>query len=180
MTNGTKVWNIITGLVMIAAGCWLFYDPVDGLRVVAVVLSISCTFRGFQILLYYLTMARHMVSGKVLLYRGMIYLDVGVLTASMLDNARIYIILYLAVLHGFAGVVDILRSRERKKLGNTGWKWALLSGLTNVLIAVAVLAEGMNPESGPVVVYLYAAGLIYSACIRIAGAFRKTEIVYIQ
>ena len=31
-----------------------------------------------------------------------------------------------------------------------------------------------------VVVYLYAAGLIYSACIRIAGAFRKTEIVYIQ
>ncbi len=62
------------------------------------------------------------------------YLDVGVLTASMLDNARIYIILYLAVLHGFAGVV----------------------------------------------VYLYAAGLIYSACIRIAGAFRKTEIVYIQ
>ena len=56
MTSGTKVWNIITGLVMIAAGAWLFYDPAHGLKAVAIVLSISCTLRGFQIIFYYLTM----------------------------------------------------------------------------------------------------------------------------
>lgn len=180
MSNGTKVWNIISGLVMIAAGAWLLYDPVHGLKAVAVVFSISCTFRGFQILLYYLTMARHMVSGKVMLYRGMIYLDIGVLTTALFDNARIYIILYLAVLHGFYGIVDILRSRESRSVGYSGWKWAALSGMTNLLLAVAVLVGGLYIDSGRVVVYIYAGGLIYSACIRIAGAFRKTDIVYIQ
>ena len=180
MTNGTKVWNIITGLVMIAAGAWLFYDPDVGLKAVAVVLSISCTLRGFQILLYYLTMARHMVSGKVLLYRGMIFLDVGLFTTAMINNAKIYIVLYLAVLHGFYGIVDILRSRERKNVGNPDWKWAAVSGLTSLLIAVVVVIEGLYNNSGRVVVYIYAGGLIYSACMRIAGAFRKTDIVYIQ
>ena len=165
---------------MIAAGAWLFYDPTDGLKVVAIVLSISCTFRGFQILLYYLTMARHMVSGKVLLYRGMIYLDIGVFTTAIINNAIIYIALYLAALHGFAGVVEILRARESKGVGNPGWKWTLISGLTNLLLAAAVLVGGLYNDSIQVVAYIYAAGLIYTACIRIAGVFRKTDIVYIQ
>ncbi len=180
MANSTKVWNIIIGLVMIAGGVWLFYDPVNGLKVVAVVLSISCTLIGFQTLLYYLTMARHMVSGKVLLYRGMIFLDVGLFTTAMINNARIYIVLYLAVLHGFYGIVDILRSRESKGVGNPGWKWSLISGLTNLLLAVAVVVGGLYINSEEVVAYIYAAGLIYTACIRIAGVFRKTDIVYIQ
>ena len=147
MTSGTKVWNIITGLVMIAAGAWLFYDPAHGLKAVAIVLSISCTLRGFQIILYYLTMARHMVSGKA---------------------------------HGFYGVVDILRARESRGVGNPGWKWSAISGITNLLIAAVVLGGGVSIESERVVVYIYAAGLIYTACLRIAGAFRKTDIVYIQ
>lgn len=180
MTSGTKVWNIITGLVMIAAGAWLFYDPAHGLKAVAIVLSISCTLRGFQIIFYYLTMARHMVSGKALLYLGMVYLDVGLLTTAMFNNAIIYIILYLAILHGFYGVVDILRARESRGVGNPGWKWSAISGITNLLIAAVVLGGGVSIESERVVVYIYAAGLIYTACLRIAGAFRKTDIVYIQ
>lgn len=180
MSSGTKVWTVLIGLVMIAAGAWLFYDPDDGLKVVAVVLSISCTLRGFQLLLYYLTMARHMVSGKVILYLGMVYLDVGVLTSAMIANARVYIILYLAVLHGFSGVVEILRSRERKNVGASDWKWTLVTGLTNLLIAAIAISAGMYTQYNRVVVYIYAAGLIYSACMRIVSAFRRTEIVYIQ
>ena len=39
---------------------------------------------------------------------------------------------------------------------------------------------GLYNDSIQVVAYIYAAGLIYTTCIRIAGVFRKTDIVYIQ
>jgi uncharacterized membrane protein HdeD (DUF308 family) len=95
-------------------------------------------------------------------------------------NAGFYLILYLAALHGFAGVVEVLRSIERKNIGDAGWTWTLASGVTDLLVAAVAIIGGLYNNSSRVVVFIYAAGIIYSACIRIARAFRRTEIVYIQ
>ena len=50
-------------------------------------------------------------------------------------------------------------------------------GIGCVLIALLCVLSIHNIY---VLVYIYCGGLIYSACIRIAAAFRRTEIVFIQ
>lgn len=41
-------------------------------------------------------------------------------------------------------------------------------------------STGFIHKSVEMVMYIYAAGLIYSACLRIRNSFRKTAIVFIQ
>jgi hypothetical protein len=53
-------------------------------------------------------------------------------------------------------------------------------GVTGLLLAAAVVAAGVVLGRPEVAAYVYGAGLIYSAILRIAGAFRRTDIVYIQ
>lgn len=180
MTARSRLWNIITGAIMIAVGVVMCIYPEYGLGFAAAILSFTCTIRGFGTLHYYLTMARHMVGGKRMLYFGIMYLDLGLFTSAVSGSARIYLVLYLAVIHAFNGIVDILRSRERKAVGSGDWKWTAANGFTNVIIAIASITAGLVLRSEDAVVYIYAAGLIYASCLRIAGAFRKYAIVYIQ
>ena len=121
-----------------------------------------------------------MVGGKRVLYRGIIYLDIGIFTSAVADSAQIYIVLYLAVIHAFNGFIDVMRAREAYGLGSPGWKGTALNGVTNVIIAAVVIAGGFILHSVRVVMYIYAAGLIYSGVVRIATSLRKSAIVYIQ
>ena len=68
MTKVQRIGNLITAVVMIAFAGLLFVSPVEGLPVVAIVVSISFTVRGLRRLVYYYTMARHMVGGKGILF----------------------------------------------------------------------------------------------------------------
>ncbi len=125
-------------------------------------------------------MARNMVGGKRTLYRGMLFVDLGILTSAMVTGAGAYIAMYLAGMHAFSGVVDILRSREAKKHGARDWHWTAINGAVNLVIAIAVIVGGVFLDSTEVVVYIYATGVISYGVQRIAAAFRKTAIVYIQ
>ena len=119
------------------------------------------------------------VGGKNVLYRGMIYLDLGILAGSLFDHPITYTVVYIALLHVFSGAVDILRANESRKIG-AHWRLKMAYGVTGVLLAVAVVISGVVYKSPLITTYIYGAGLIYSALLRIAGAFRRTEIVYIQ
>lgn len=179
MTRRRRILNIITGLVTLLVGILLFIDTVDGLKVVAFILSLTFTLRGLRTLIYYFSMARYMVGGKMMLYIGMIFLDLGILTTAMDNNPGIYIVLYLMVIHIFSGLIDILRGIENRRL-KAPWAFNIVYGVSNISIAAVVLIGGFFMHSVTAVVYIYAAGLIYTAFIRIAGAFRKQAIVYIQ
>lgn len=180
MSRVRRMWNIISGIVIILVAAGLFFDPVAGLPVVTGLISLMLTLRGIQTMAYYFSMARFMVGGKTTLYRGMFYLDLGILTSTVNDYDGMYIILYIAALHIFYGVVNALKGREAKALGSPQWKTELMQGTVNIIMAVAVIVGGLVFHSVRTVVFIYAAGLVYSACIRIGSAFRKTAIVYIQ
>lgn len=180
MTKGAKVWNVILGLVMLAMGIVLLIYPKQGIVAVAVITSLSFTVKGLNTMLYYFTMARNMVGGRRTLFRGMLYIDLGILTSAMVTGAEAYIAMYLAGIHAFAGVVDLLRSREAKKAGARDWYWTAINGAVNLIIAICVIVGGVVLDSIEMVVYIYAAGVISYGIQRIAAAFRKTAIVYIQ
>ena len=180
MTKGAKIWNIIVGVVSLLMGGVLFVYPQQGIVAIAVIASVSFTLKGLNTMLYYFTMAKNMVGGRRTLYRGMLYIDLGILTSAVVSSAKVYIALYLAVIHAFSGVVELLRSMEAKRAGARDWYWNAINGGVNLVIAIAVIVGGVFLESTETVVYIYAAGVISYGIQRIVAAFRKTAIVYIQ
>ena len=77
-------------------------------------------------------------------------------------------------------MVDILRGLDAKKNGAASWRFKLISGVLNVLFALALVIIGWFIGDTGILVYGYCISLAYSAVMRIINAFRKTEIVYIQ
>ena len=80
-------------------------------------------------------------------------------------------------MHGFAGVMDILRALESKRLQAKSWKLALSHGIINVLIAGVCLAFIGTVN---ISILIYGLGLMYSGGICVIQALRKTEVIYIQ
>ena len=116
------------------------------------------------------------VGGKLLLYVSLIALDLGVFTATLLDTPGIYIILYLIGAHAFSGAINIMRALEARRYGGA-WRVNAMQGAVGLLVALACVVFLRRTD---ILVYIYSAGLIYSAAMRIVTAFRRTAIVYIQ
>ena len=76
MSKFRRVLNVLTGLFMILCGILvMLMESADGLKLALIFIQFGMTFRGFGAIHYYLTMAKYMVGGRSVLYRGMIYLD---------------------------------------------------------------------------------------------------------
>lgn len=172
-----RLMRIVTGLLTLICAIILLVLPVEGYVIVVVIASISLALYGLKSLIYYFTMARHMVEGRMLLYKAVILLDLGLFAMTLTDVPTFYIILYLAGTNIFSGVVDILRGMESKKLAGGHWKRKVLSGAISVAFSLSCLFSLSSVE---LATYLFAAGLLFSGAERIASAFKKTAIVYIQ
>lgn len=180
MTRSKRVIDVLFGIVMFIAGAAFFTSSVDAsIIAMLMLLQLGMTIRGLRALYYYLTMARYMVGGKSVLYRSFILLDLGTLAGSLVGHRMIYAIIYLALLHTFIGAVSIFRANEARSYG-AHWRLKMAYGVTNVLLAVAVIVGSAILKQPRITIYVYGAGLMYSAVLRIVSAFKRTKIVYIQ
>ena len=177
MSSGQLIKSVLISLLIILGAVIMIAFPKDGIIITASILSLSLIIYGIKTLIYYITMARHMVGGRIMLYLAVVVLDLGIFTMMLTRIPKIYIVLYLVVGYAFSGVVDILRALEAKKYQAPSWRLSLISGIIGVVIAILCI---VFIGSTNMIVYLYCAGLIYSAIVRIITAFRKTAIVYIQ
>ena len=172
-----RVKNIVIGLCMILGAAILLIGADSGCVFVMLILAFSLIVRGISELIYYITMGRFMVGGKLFLFIGVVFLDFGLFTVSLADESKIVVVLYLIGVHAFAGLVNLLRAREAMRYKSPAWRINMAQGVTSLLILAASLIfardEGM-------LVLLYCAGLVYSAFLRIYSAFRRTAVVYIQ
>jgi len=180
MTKIQRIRNVAAALLMLLCCFVLISDPENGFYFVALILMVSMLVYAVRCLLFYFTMARHMVGGRSMLYKGIIVLDLSIFTLSMVDDPQFFIVLYLLVIHAFAGVLDILRALEARRYQAPAWRRSLVSGVGNLVIADLALVNGIIFHSTKDLVYIYAACLFYSACVQLVTAFRKTAIVYIQ
>ena len=160
---------------MLLAVVILLEVPDLGYRIIGLILSLILIVDGIRSLLFYFSMARNMVGGRTLLFRGIIELDLGMFAYTLQDIPPVYILLYLLIVHLFSGVVDVMRAMEARRM-ESRWRLNLAYGIANILLA---LSCGLCFQNPTLLTYVYAAGLAYSACLRIAQAFRKTAIVYI-
>ena len=179
MTKANRIKTILKGLLLILIGLLILAAPEAGFQIILLTVCVSMTLRGFGILTYYLSMARHMVGGMMVLFRGIILLDVGLFSSAIAEHAGAPVILYIAGVNAAEGLITLLRARE-EKINGSRWKVTLAYGLALVLMAAAVLTGGLILHRPLLVLQLYAGGLFYSAALTIASAFRRGAIVYIS
>ena len=176
MTKWQRIKGVLVGIVMMFGGVLMALAGGEAALIIMLLLALSLTISGIRMLIYYFSMARHMVGGDQILIRGLILFDLGAFTGTLITISQIYIMGYLVGIHAFSGVVDVMRAMEAKKLDSSSWKLNLSTGIVNIILAVTCI---VFLRSEGIAVYIYSAGLIYSAFIRIITSFKKTAVVYI-
>ena len=177
MTKFQKIINILLGVAAIIFGISMVKLPNDSYVVVALFLGVGLLIYGISTLIYYFTMAMFMVEGKTILYKGVIITDFAILTLSLADVPKIYVMIYLIALHAFSGLVEILRALEAKRFGGRNWRMKMGHGLVNLGICVFCLMNLKDPNT---VVIIYGIGLIYSGLMRLLSALRRSTFVFIR
>ncbi len=177
MTRFQRIKSLIHGVGVMAAGVAMVLYPNDTYVFVILFLSLGLLISGIDRLIYYFTMARYMVGGRTILYRGIVFLDFALFTMSLSDVPKIYILMYLAMVHAFSGLVDILRAVEAKGYSAKNWRLKLFHGILNVCVAISCFVFLKNPKTA---VLVYGVGLVYSGFLRLVSAFRKTTFAFIR
>lgn len=176
MTAVKRIENILTGLLMLAAALVIVADPDEGYALVVLFLGLSLLAIGIRSLIYYFTLAIHMVGGKIILYGGIIITDLGLFSSSLVTLPKAYVMIYLVLYNLLEGGINVLSAVESKKQ-KAPWRKKMGEGLLNIFFAAICIAHG---DSVSVMVEIYAAGLVFNALSRIIKSFRRTAIVYIQ
>ena len=177
MTKLKRFNSVIAGLVMIIVALIMMVFPENSYIFILLFLGMGFLISGIGTLYYYFSLAVFMTGGKRILYKGVLLTDFAVMTLSLSNVPKVYILLYLAVIHMFSGVVEILRANETRQSGSKHFKLKLTHGILNVLIAVCCIIFIRNTNAA---VIIYSIGLVNSGVIRIATAFRRSTFVYIQ
>jgi uncharacterized membrane protein HdeD (DUF308 family) len=175
MRQITRIKNLLIGLIMIALAASLLAFPQYGPGVIVLLIGIGLILSGIGSLIFYITMARHMVGGMKTFYRSILFLDLGVFMMTGFAVSEQLVLLYLMGILVISGGIDIIRALEFKKEG-ASWKARMVSGVISLVIMVIGTIFMDNPLT---VVYLFCLGLLYSAVTRIVSAFRKTAVIYI-
>lgn len=177
MSKAQKVKQISGALFSLLCAFLLVLIPDYGHLIVLLLLSLSMLLNSIKTLLYYFTMARYMVGGRITLYKGIILLDLGLFALSLSDVHRYYIMCYLLLVYLFWGVLDLMRAFEARKLDAPSWKFKLGQGIAEIGIgALCIIFSGTDL----MISYVYAAGLVYNAVAGIYSVFRKTAVIDIQ
>ena len=179
MTEMQRVKKVLQALLMFFAAFILIRFPMEGFLFVALAVSVSLIAYGARMLVYFFTMARHMVGGQAILYIGIIVFDLGVFILTTVDDPKLFLVVYLLGVHAFSGAMAVLRALEARRFSSPGWKWILVDGIANTAVAILAVVAGLFLQSERDLSYLYAACIVYSACFQLSSAFRKTAIVYI-
>ncbi len=177
MSMARRIVRIITGILIVAGAIIMMLLPDIGYLVIALILGISLLVAGIGSLIYFFTMARHMVGGRDTLYKGLILTDLAFFTLSVSDVPKIFIMLYLVAIFGVTGLLQVLRGLEAKKKHAPSWYWSFVNGLVNLFIALLCMVFMKNDV---VMVVIYSIGLVVAGIGRIISAFHKSAVVYIQ
>lgn len=178
MTVYQRIKKILFSLCMFAVALLFFLHPSDdAYKIVVFILSFGLAVAGIKDIIFYFTMARHMVGGKMILIKGVIIFDFAIITSSLADVPKIYILMYLIGIHAFSGVIEILRANEARKTVDGPWKIKFSHGIVNLILAIACLIFIRKSNTALII---YSLGLMYSAVVRLFDAFGKTAFQVIE
>ena len=113
--------------------------PVESYPFIIAIASVWLIVRGIGMLLYYFTMARYMVGGIYIFYKGVLLLDAGLFALNMDDVPRQYAMIYLIITMGFSGLLAVVHSIESKRLQSGRWIHQFFYGSVEIISAIVCL-----------------------------------------
>ncbi len=177
MTKWRRIRTIAASVIVILYALLLMAVPKIGAPLMTLGLAIVLVVMGINALIYYFTMARYMVDGQMILCKGLLVLNAGLFILDLSDIPIQYIMIYLLAGHGFAGLAGVARSLEARRMEVSTWRAGFLMGAGNIIVSILCLVFINSPKF---MVYVYGISLIGTALGNIAGAAKKTAMVYIQ
>lgn len=178
MTLFQRIRDIVIGLVTMIIAIVFIVSPDDNAYLfVIAVLTTGLAIKGIKDIIFYFTMARHMVGGKMILIQGVIIFDLALITGSLSNVPKIYVLLYLIVIHAFSGVIEILRAVEARRTVSGPWRLKFSHGVIDFLMALSCFVFIRQTHTALII---YSMGLLYSAVMRIANSFRRTTFILIK
>ncbi len=177
MGKAKRIAYFFKGLVMIIASLIMFAWPEEGYLVVLFILEMTLLIHGIQKIWYYFSMARFMVGGINIFYRGLLIFDAGLFTLNLRNMPPIVTMLYLIAVMLFSGVINVAKANETRKQKSIHWKYSMFSGGVKILVAIVCI---FHLHSAEIITTIYSIGLFCSAVSHIVTSFRKTAIVYVQ
>lgn len=180
MTRFQKIESLLIGLFMIAYVCLIIYlyNAFPDMAIIAILYGLTAVmaYNAVKRLIYYFTMARHMVGGRGVMYRGILYLDLAgfILTLQFLPTT--YMMIYLVFLLGFRGAIDIFGAVDSHRIG-AHWKLKFINGAIALFFCFYALFVLQNRTA---VVYIYCLSLLSDAIIRIFNSLRVDPVVTFQ
>lgn len=176
MTKWQKLRNILLAASMILIGAAMLVFGEKTYMGIIGIFSLTLEIMGLRMLWFYFRMARHMVGGRNILFRGILFFDFGIFTGSLVWVPRAYVLMYLAGTLAFSGVVDLLGANEARKI-QSSWRFKTFQGVVKILFSFLCL---IFMRSGARVVYICAVGFIFSAVMNIANTFRRQQVITID
>ena len=177
MSTLQRIEYSLAGLVRVLFGIFMIYKPFESYVPIARILVAVLVLMGLRNLLYYVLMARHMVGGKMILFIGMLFMDFGIFSYSLVERPKLFLISYLIVSHFFWGSLNIIKAVVEKRNFTPTWRRDCMQGILHMLIMAAAIRYAPSVRR---LVILFCAGIIYSGIVHIVSALRSTAIVYIQ
>ena len=169
MTIYQRIKKILFSICMFSVALFFIINPSDEAYMIVVgILSIGLAIAGIKDIIFYFVMARHMVEGKMILIQGVIIFDFAMISGSLTDVPKIYILLYLIGIHAFS---------EARRTVDGPWKIKFSHGIVNLILAIACLIFIRQSNTALII---YSLGLMYSAVVRLFDAFRKKAFVVIE
>ena len=172
-----RVINFITGIIIILFGILMMIPSEDGYTIVLRLLVLALIANGIKELWFYFTMARYMVGGIYIFYKGIFLLDAGLFAINLHNVPRQYAMLYLIGGLAFAGIVSILHAMEVRKLESGKWKSGMVLGIIQLVLAIVCLFFLNDPD---ILTFVYGLGLLNSGFSRVTAALRRSAIVYVK
>lgn len=176
MNKLTRFRYFMTGLFIMTISILMLIFPDLGYVLALLILGFYQLIKGFQQLIYFFSMGIHMVGGKIILYRALITIDLGIFTLSIHGIGQRYIMIYFIFYFIFAGIILIFRAVEARKLESGAFRVKLVRGGIDIAVALVCLC---NNNSEDVMLSILCFGLIYVAMTYIYTSFRKSAIIYI-
>lgn len=176
MTIWQKLKNVLSAVFMILIGVEMLIFGEKAYMIIIGVFSLTLEIMGISKIIFYFSMARYMVGGRNILFRGILFFDFGIFTGSLVWVPKGYVLVYLAGTLAFSGVVNIIGASEAKRI-ESSWRFKTFQGIVKILFAISCL---IFLRSEVRVVDICAIGFILSALMSIASTFRRHQVITIE
>lgn len=176
MSGVRRITDILVAILMVGSAVLMLVDTENGYYLAVGVLMVGLLVLGIQQIFYYFFMARHMVGGISLFYKGIFLLDAGLFALCLDSMPTVVTMVFLLAVFGFTGAVGVLRGLEMKNIG-APWKFKFATGVAEVLIAIGCV---VFMDSSSLFSCVFAIGLLGMAVEKTINAFSKTAIVHVE